>query len=98
MPGKRSDYLWRKVRLIVLRASTVCALCGHEGATDADHIVPPDKGGGRYDVGNLQPAHGVLGCPVCGRKCNQSKGDSTEQGAGVPLRTSRDWYRYGQED
>lgn len=38
---------------------TVCHLCGHPGATEADHVIPlsvrPDL---RADSNNLRPAHG----------------------------------------
>lgn len=53
-------------------------------------------------LANLRPAHGTMGagrgvaqnpCPVCGRLCNQSRGE----GRGRPQReTSRDWYRAGR--
>lgn len=54
----------------------ICHLCGHDGAYEADLIVPravaphqpihPDA---------YRPAHGTsCPCPTCGRKCNQSRG------------------------
>jgi 5-methylcytosine-specific restriction endonuclease McrA len=53
-----------------------CHLCGHEGAHDADHLVPisvdPEQ---PIDPHTMRPAHGVRGCPVCGRKCNQERGN-----------------------
>ncbi len=55
----------------------VCWICKHGGATDADYIQPgsenPDQDPG--DPWNKLPAHGVKGCPVCKRKCNQERGN-----------------------
>lgn len=92
MPGDRSDRQWRLVRAAVLRASRVCYRCGHGGSNDVDHIVPPGRGGDKYDLANLAPIHGVHGCPQCGRKCNQTKGDKLLSELAPTLRTSRDWY------
>lgn len=57
----------------ILAASTVCHICGHEGADEVDHVVPLARGGSE-DASNLRPAHGQQPCPTCGRKCNRSKG------------------------
>lgn len=67
----------------------VCHLCGHSGATDADHLIPlahdltqpPDPHG-------MRPAHGVAGCVTCGRKCNQERGTGAVRRT---LRHSRPW-------
>jgi hypothetical protein len=67
------------------RLGDQCALCGHRGAGDLDHIVPVAVDPSRVmDPSNVQMAHGVDGCPFCepivtrnGTKrlaCNQSKG------------------------
>ena len=42
-------------------------------------------------LNNLAPIHGVEGCPVCGRKCNNDKGDKLLSEA-KRLVTSVDWY------
>lgn len=60
--GRRTQALTREV----LRRSTVCWLCGKDGADTADHVVPVAKGGAVYDLANLRPAH---------RSCNSSRGD-----------------------
>jgi hypothetical protein len=55
---------------------TICHICGHDGATQADHLIDA-----RGDVDLffnpelLRPAHGGRRkCPVCGIACNQSRG------------------------
>jgi 5-methylcytosine-specific restriction endonuclease McrA len=55
---------------------TVCVHCGHDGAGEADYIVPlsvdPEQ---PIDPDGLQPAHGAnYPCPTCGRKCNTERG------------------------
>ena len=47
------------------RFGTVCHLCGREGATTADHIVPRSMGGDDA-LDNLRPAH---------NRCNASRGN-----------------------
>lgn len=85
-------YAYRKARAWLLAESDVCAVCGHLGATTADHDIPLSRGGSNA-LENLVPAHGVDGCETCGRKCNQEKGERTlaEFKAGQ-LQTSVDWY------
>jgi hypothetical protein len=84
---------WRRARDQVLATSTVCWLCGHEGAGDVDHEPSRqeliDMGLDPNDPQYLRPAHGVLSrCSTCGRCCNQSKGNRDH----LPiLVTSRDW-------
>lgn len=60
-------------RAAVLAQSTVCWLCGHEGADQADDVVPKSQGG-KSTPANLRPAHGTQPCPTCGVRCNQSRG------------------------
>lgn len=89
--GRRSanGHAYRTARKAVLERSAVCWLCGHDGADQADHVQPrslhPDIAD--HDVTNLMPAHGVRGCPTCGEKCNQVKGNGTLT---RPIR-SRSW-------
>jgi hypothetical protein len=93
MPSPRS--LRRGHRYRVARArmfeefGRVCIHCGHGGATDADHLEPvslnPEQG---IDWTLMRPAHGVAGCAVCGRKCNQERGIGPITG---PMVTSREW-------
>jgi hypothetical protein len=89
----RSGGRWRKARA-TLWAETpdICWLCGHAGTTDADHDPPlkilEQLGLDPCDLSYLKRAHGVLGCPTCGRKCNQSKGAKL---ALPPPPSSRAW-------
>jgi 5-methylcytosine-specific restriction endonuclease McrA len=58
-----------------------CVLCGHPGSTSVHHLIPPSRFPEMAkelasDPANWAPAHGVEGCPTCGRRCNQSQGDS----------------------
>ncbi len=81
-----------RVREAVLSVSTVCHICGHEGADTVDHVIPVrewvEQGGRADDLENLRPAHGVNGCEHCLRKCNTSKGNRPYE----PMVTgSRDW-------
>jgi 5-methylcytosine-specific restriction endonuclease McrA len=74
---------YRAARLAVLQPDedglVLCHLCGHDGADQADHLLPrslhPDLDD--TDTTNLLPAHGNKGCPICGEKCNQVKGNGT---------------------
>lgn len=88
----RSGGRWRKARALLLAENTVCWLCGHDGADTADHDPPlvqlEAAGEDPCDRRYLKPAHGVNGCPFCGRRCNQEKG--TKPGL-PPVPTSRAW-------
>ncbi|MFF7180150.1 HNH endonuclease [Streptomyces sp. NPDC008121] len=90
--AKRDDltaYGYRKARARFLAEQDVCHICGHAGADVIDHITPVSKAPHlARDQDNWAPAHGVNGCPTCGRKCNGEKGDR----AAPRLITSRDWY------
>lgn len=61
-------------RAVVLARSRVCWLCGHDGADQADDVLPKSRGG-TGSVANLRPAHGTLPCPTCGVRCNQARGN-----------------------
>lgn len=54
--ARTSDYTYLKNRAVVLETSTLCWLCGFEGADSADHYIPVSKGGDD-SVENLRPAH-----------------------------------------
>lgn len=84
-----TSYAYRKARARLLAESDVCHWCGHGAADAADHLTPVAKGGATLDPDNLAPIHGVDGCPTCGRKCNNEKGDKTTT---ARLVTSIDWY------
>lgn len=92
MAGRRdlTSYRYRQQRARLLAESDVCHICAHPGADVIDHLRPVSKGGDPHDPDNQAPAHGVTGCPTCGRKCNSEKSDKPL--AAVMLNTSRDWY------
>lgn len=78
----RSGYRWRKARAtLLLEAPDVCHICGYSGgANEADHVpalVELERLGlDPCDLRYLRRAHGTwYPCPVCLRRCNQSKGD-----------------------
>lgn len=87
-PG-REGRPWRRLRLQLLAASDLCRICGHPGSQSVDHLVPLSRGGSPLDPANLRPAHGVQGCPTCGRKCNSARGNGGRRRPA--LRTSRKW-------
>lgn len=70
---------WREAKAKLHSISQMCWLCGHDGATEADHD-PPRKvllqlGLDPNDLQYLRPAHGSsCPCPTCGQKCNQVRG------------------------
>lgn len=88
----RRTHAYQAARAAVLAVSTVCWLCGHEGAGSIDHEPPLvelrrrrlDPDDPRY----MRPAHGALSrCKTCGKACNESKGTGD---AARPAR-SRSW-------
>lgn len=90
----RTGRRWRTARANVLNRSRVCWICGHGGSGSVDHDPPLAElerlGIDPCDERFLKPAHGALSrCPVCGRCCNESKGNRPG-GRPVP-RTLRVW-------
>lgn len=89
----RGGRRWRTARTQVLAASTTCWLCGHGGADSVDHEpalgILEAAGLDPCDPQYLRPAHGVNGCPTCGRKCNREKSDKLT--LPVAAIRSRDW-------
>ncbi|MEV0149089.1 MULTISPECIES: hypothetical protein [unclassified Nonomuraea] len=89
----RAGRPWRRARATLFATTPdVCWLCGHTGTQDADHDPPlvtlEALGLDPCDLQYLRRAHGVDGCPTCGRKCNQEKGSRPH----LPkLDTSRRW-------
>lgn len=85
---RADSYSYRRMRRAFLATHRVCWLCGHDGADNIDHVIPvsPPHNGAPFDQGNWRPAHGVKGCPTCGRKCNQQRGVKAE-----PVIRSRNW-------
>lgn len=86
-----TSYEFRQMRARLLAESDVCIVCGHGAADTADHVIPVSKGGARRDPDNLAPIHGVAGCPICLRKCNNEKG-SRPLAEVTQLVTSVDWF------
>ena len=71
----------------ILAASTVCHLCGHNGADGVDHVTPIINGG-TEDPANLRPAHDQAPCPTCRIRCNRVKG---ARDIAPIIRNSRAW-------
>lgn len=79
---------------------TICHICGHDGAGEADHLVPISIDAEQpVDPHTMRPSHGVNApCPVCvgnngkPRACNQERGNKPLTTARPRLVTSRDWY------
>lgn len=86
-----TSYEYRQLRARVLATSDICIMCGHAGSQATDHVIPVARGGARRDIDNLAPIHGVERCPVCGRLCNNDKGDKLLSEV-KDLNTSVDWY------
>jgi 5-methylcytosine-specific restriction endonuclease McrA len=93
MAGRKdlTEYGYRKARAAFLADNDVCHLCGHPAADTVDHVHAVSRGANPADRDNWAPAHGVKGCPTCGRKCNSEKSNKPATAA-VRLNTSRDWY------
>lgn len=85
---------WRRIRAQILAASSVCWLCGHDGADSVDHLVPRALllASGQHqlleDPANLRPAHHQP-CPTCGVRCNRKRGMGVAKRKTVTL--SRQW-------
>jgi len=91
-PLKTRGWLKARAECFAIRGR-VCYWCGHDGATDVDHIAPKSRGGALYDVANLAPVHGVgkRRCSTCGRQCNREKSDKPLAEV-IGVQASRDWY------
>jgi 5-methylcytosine-specific restriction endonuclease McrA len=81
---------WRRYVTGVKVTGPTCWICGHPGSDQGDHALPvslfPELAA---DPANWRPAHGVAGCPTCGMKCNQARGNKLELPR--PPVTSRRW-------
>ena len=74
---------WQAVRIKAFeRDGYRCTKCSRPGALEADHVIPLEKGGAEYDLGNIQS--------LC-RRCHLAK---TEDESGrVPLPGAARWRR-----
>jgi hypothetical protein len=87
-----ADYInpHKAARIIAAHAG-ICHLCGHEQATQVDHVIPwaewthPTLS--MHDASNLAPAHGAP-CPTCGRECHADK-SKAEAARGSTRRAQR---------
>lgn len=84
------SYKYKINHAAVLAASNICWICGHPGSQTTDHVIPrsllKDD-----SIANLRPAHGVQGCPTCGRKCNTSRGTGLKKKRSARPLGSRSW-------
>jgi hypothetical protein len=79
-PNPRAEHRgarWTEARTACFQTwGTVCWICGHDGAGEADHVI--DAAGNPelfFNPEYLRPAHGHRSkCPVCRVACNQSRG------------------------
>lgn len=72
----------QQLRALVLEVKgEVCWLCGHPGATSADHVKARALGG-TDALDNLRPAH---------RFCNTGRGARPAAGRPVPAESSPRW-------
>lgn len=74
--GRRSQ---RRRRYVLSRDNGICWICGHPGATVADHVVPLAEGGADT-IDNLRAAHDV---------CNTEKGQREAQRGRARRETGR---------
>lgn len=95
MPGRRGRHrtgrpYQRARREMFAIYGTICHLCGHDGAGEADHLVPISIDSTQpVDPHGMRPAHGANApCPTCGRRCNASRGNRPIT---KPLKTSEAW-------
>lgn len=82
----------------MLAASRVCWICGHDGSTQADHVLAISLDVGQRHVTNqamMRPAHGNTAdarCYLCdpakGRACNQERGNGLRE---PKVERSRSW-------
>jgi 5-methylcytosine-specific restriction endonuclease McrA len=48
------DHNHRKWRAVILRRDPICKMCNSALSTHADHIIPINQGGSKYDYSNGQ--------------------------------------------
>lgn len=73
MKGVSSRRWAKTIQQVLTVKGDICWICGHPGATSADHVIERDAGGALYDLDNLEPVHHHP-CPTCGVRCNYRRG------------------------
>lgn len=74
---------WQKRRARVLRRDGgVCQMCGHEGATEVDHI----RRGDNHDLANLQAVHSECHKVKTARESGQASGAASRARAAAKYR------------
>ncbi|MFR9919935.1 HNH endonuclease [Corynebacterium striatum] len=67
---------------------TVCHLCGRDGATTADHVIPRSKGGDD-SLANLRPAHASCNYRRRDLSLNEWRAKYPNASSVAPSRSSR---------
>lgn len=67
---------YRRALATIKATGPACVLCHHPGSDSIHHQLAtslyPEVAD---DPANWLPAHGVAGCPVCRKACNQEQGN-----------------------
>lgn len=83
-------------RLTLETYGDLCWLCGHGGATSADHVLPRSRGGSDA-IENLRPAHHDP-CPTCARRCNAQRGNKLRVTRPRRSTSSAAWFGIPDDD
>lgn len=76
-PLHHSRQAHKAIRIMFATRGRTCHICGHDGATEADLVIPrsvaPDQ---PIHPDAYRPAHGggKRRCPTCGQACNPKRG------------------------
>jgi 5-methylcytosine-specific restriction endonuclease McrA len=74
------DHRWTKFRAWFLSHHPVCNTCGR-AANEVDHVTPLSRGGGKYDLENLQAL-----CKSCHSRKTQAEMNGRKPRLGCDLR------------
>ncbi len=84
----RTGRPYRRARALMFAIyGRVCVHCGHDGAGEADHLIPISVDSGQpIDPHGMRPSHGSnYPCPTCRRRCNQERGARPIASTYVPV-------------